>query len=257
MTRSTLLTRALLAGGLSLTALTLAGGTASAASAALSYSCDYGVGDVEGTGDATATWDTAITDGLVVPVGTQVDLDPYTGTVDLPDGFVDELRAQEATELSGGGLHLTFLDETGEPIVIELVFAATAVPEVGPMTLELTGVDAGFLDAVDPGPYTIVADDFLLVTDDESSGMYCILTDEGDPTIDAFTAVAPSPSATATPTTSTPAASPTAVRPVLVQTDAVDASRGSSTGLVGGALLAGSIVVGGLVAGRRASSRRH
>ncbi len=255
MSRSTLVTRALVAGGLSLAALSLTGGPASAASAALAYSCDYGVGEVEGTGDATATWDSAITDGLTVPVGTQVALDPYTGTVVLPDAFVEELRTQGVVELTGGGLQLTFLDETGEPIVIELGFPATPVPAAGPMTLEVSGVDAGFLDAADPGSYTIVADDFILATDDETTGMYCTLTDEGDPTIDSFTALAPTP--TATPTTSAPTTSPTAVRPVLVQTDTVERAGDSPTGLVAGGLLTGSLAVGALLAARRSSARRH
>ena len=68
---------------------------AQAASAELSYSCDFGFNAVEGTGPATASFDSGIDKGLVVPVGTKVSLDPFTGSVTSPDDFTNLLRQHE------------------------------------------------------------------------------------------------------------------------------------------------------------------
>ena len=107
-------------------AVGLSAAPASAASADLGYTCEWSVDDGDGGGPAgesdpaTASWDSGIEDDLVVPVGTSVPLDPYTGTITLPEAFVDALRAQDRTELAGGGLQLTVIEESDEPFVIEL-----------------------------------------------------------------------------------------------------------------------------------------
>jgi uncharacterized protein DUF6801 len=240
-------------------AVGLSAAPASAASADLQYTCDWGIGDAEGTGDpATASWDSGIADDLEVPVGTSVDLDPYSGTVTLPDAFVAELRAQDRTELSGGGLQLTVVEETEEPIVIDLAFETTPVPADGPMVLELEGVDADPIEATEPGTYTLLASDFIIGSDlDENLGLLCEMTDEGDATIDAFEAVGEpteTPTATVAPTVTVTA---TPVRPALVQTDVAEGTPSGGTGglaLAGGA--AALLAVAGRLAVRRAP-RRH
>ncbi|MBM6405563.1 hypothetical protein JQN72_15060 [Phycicoccus sp. CSK15P-2] len=254
MRRSTALVRPAVVGGTTLALAGLVSPFATAASADLEYSCEYGVDTTEGTGDATASWDSGIADGLVVEVGDSVSLDPYTGTVELPTGFVDALRDSGRTELGGGGLQLTVLEESDEPFIIELVFDSTPVPASGPMTLDLSGVDPEDIEATEAGTYTLVANDFFLSDDDDTAGMYCELVDNGDATIDSFTAqAAPGPTVTVTPTpTVTVTASP--VRPVLVQTDAAGAGPSLLPAAAGAGLL---VLAGGVAARRRLPDRRH
>ena len=249
--------RAGLVGGAALLAAALTVTSATAASAELDYSCEYFVGQTEETGDATASFDTGIGEGLVVEVGDEVSIDPFTGEVTLPTGFVEGLRDAEYTDIAGGGLMLTLVDETGEEYVVELSFDATDVPAQGPMVLEVSG-EGDPVVATEAGTNTLVADAFFLFVDTgeegDEVGLFCELTDEGDVTIDAFEATAP-----ATPTTTvTTTASATPVRPVVVQTDFAE-DRSSALPLLAGAGLASATVA--VVAfgrsSRRETARRH
>ncbi|HYN67936.1 MAG TPA: hypothetical protein VES93_13685, partial [Ornithinibacter sp.] len=132
-------TRAGLVGGAALLAAALTLTSASAASADLAYACEYGVDETVESGSASATWDSAIGDDVVVEVGESVSLDPFTGTVTLPDGFTDLLRQSELSPIEGGGLTVTLIDETGEEYVVFFEFGPEDVPAEGPMTLALTG----------------------------------------------------------------------------------------------------------------------
>lgn len=242
-------------------AVGLSAAPASAASADLQYTCEWSVDDGDGGGPAgegdpaTAGWDSGIADDLVVPVGTSVPLDPYTGTITLPEPFVEALRAQDRTELAGGGLQLTVIEESDEPFVIELTFESTPVPAEGPMTVEVEGIDEEEIEATEPGTYTLLASDFFLFSgDDENTGMGCELTDEGDATIDAFEAVEEEPTETVAPTVTVTA---TPVRPALVQTDVAE---GTPAGNAGGLVLAGGAAAMLALAGRfavRRAPRRH
>ncbi|MBM6399964.1 hypothetical protein [Phycicoccus sonneratiae] len=235
---------------------------AAAASRDLAYSCDWGVDDgdggVEGSGDAaSATWDSGIADDLVVATGTSVPLSPYTGTITLPTPFVDALRAQERPDLAGGGFHLVVVDESEQAFDLELLYGPTAVPAEGPMTLQVEGLDEVSVDTPEPGTYTLVTADFqLFVEEDENTGLACELTDEGDPTIDAFEAVGEAPTTTP-PATTAPAVAPSPIRPALVQTDAAEGGSSGGHGLawVGGAL--SLALAAGLRHVVRRAPRRH
>jgi hypothetical protein len=268
-------TRAGLVGGAALFAAALTLSPAQAASADLAYSCDYTYDTTDGTGPATASFDSGIGDGVVVPAGTEVSIDPFTGSVTLPDGFTALLRQHGLESVDGGGITLTLIDETQEPYFVDLTFNTQQVPADGPMTIDVTG--QGDPVIAEAGTNTLVASDFLLVVDPGAGAppattpppspgpsvppdpidvsMLCTLTDEGDITIDSFEATAaPTPTVTTT-VTATPTASP--VRPVVVQTDFAGENRSSALPLVlGGALAAGG--VGAVATGRaRRSSRRH
>lgn len=259
-------TRAGLVGGTALLAAVLAVTSASAASAELSYSCDFAVGETEDTGDATARFDSGIGEGLVVEVGDQVSIDPFTGEITLPEGFTDALRSAGVAEVDGArpastgsarGLLLTFLDEAEEEYVVELLFGTTPVPAEGPLVLQVTGENNAVLAAV-VGTNTLVANDFLLEVgtgaDGPEAGMYCTLTDEGDASIDAFEATAAA-TPTAPPTATT---NETPTRPVVVQTDFAGEDRSTALPLLAGGGLAAAAVA--LVIGhgaRRGTARRH
>ena len=250
-------TRAGLVGGAALVAAALTLSPAQAASADLAYSCDFTYDTTDGTGPATASFDSGIGDGVVVPAGTEVSIDPFTGSVTFPDDFTAQLRQHDLASIDGGGITLTLIDETQEPYFVDLTFDPQDVPAEGPMTIDVTG--QGDPVIAEAGTNTLVASDFLLVVDTGADGpdvsMLCTLTDEGDITIDTFEATAaPTPTVTTT-VTATPTASP--VRPVVVQTDFAAENRSSALPLVlGGALAAGG--VGAVATGRaRRSSRRH
>lgn len=253
-------TRAGLVGGAALLAAGLTLTSAQAASADLAYACDYGVGESEGSGSGSASWDSAIGDDVVVEVGESVSLDPFTGTVTLPDGFSELIRQNELPPLEGGGLTVTLLDETGEEYVVFFEFGPVEVFGEGPIVLDLTG-EGGEVTPEVAGTHTLVAGEFVLFVDlgdgAPDVGMACELTDEGDLTIDAFEATAAA-TPTVSPTTSVaPTESPE--RPVVVQTDFAGEDRASALPLVlGGGLLAAG--TGAVVTGRvraRAASRRH
>lgn len=243
--------------GGALVAAGLSAAPAAAASGDLAYSCQWGVDTAEGTDPGTASWDTAITDGLVVDTGSSVEVAPYGGTITLPDAFVDALRTSERTRLAGGSLLTTVIGETEEPEQLELVFEPTRVPAEGPMVLEADGIDEAVIRADDPGTYTLLADSFyVFVEEDDDVGLRCTFDGEGDPVVDRFQAVGDpvteEPTATARPTS---VASP--VRPTLVQTDVAE---GTPDGSAGGPLLAAGAAVLLGWAGRRAlrrAPRRH
>jgi len=251
--------RAGLVGGAALLAAALTVTSAQAASADLSYSCDFGFDDAQGTGTATASFDSAIGDDVVVEVGEDVSLDPFTGSVTLPDQFTDLLRQNELGSIQGGGITFTVIDETGDEYDVFFDFGPEEVPGEGPMTLTLTG-EGGEVTPKVAGTHTLVAGDFILFVDTGETGpdvgMGCELSDEGDTTIDSFDAVAGSTSPTPT-TAPTETSSP--VRPVVVQTDFAGGDRSTALPLVlgGGVLAAGT---GAVFTGRaraRATSRRH
>ena len=281
-------TRAGLVGGAALFAAALTLSPAQAASADLSYECEFLTTSDTTTpaGPATASFDSGIGTGLVVPVGTEVSIDPFTGSVTLPDAFTARLRDQALASIDGGGLTLTLIDETQDPYLVELTFGPEDVPAAGPMTIHVTGQGDPIV-ASQAGTNTLVASDFLLAVDPGPLGSVptssptatvptgpptsptptsspapsgpaapldlaigCTLVDEGDITIDSFEATAaPTPTVTVTAT-----ASP--VRPVVVQTDFAGDGGPSALPLVlGGALVVG---VGAVATGRaRSSSRRH
>ncbi|HET6968673.1 MAG TPA: hypothetical protein VFI44_10365, partial [Ornithinibacter sp.] len=256
-------TRAGLVGGAALLAAALTVTSASAASAELSYSCDYGVGDTEGTGAATAGFDSSIGEGLVVEVGDEVSIDPFGGEITLPDGFTEALRDAGVDAVDGAraadtgearGLLLTFLDESEEEYVVELSFGTTPVPAEGPLVLEVAG-EGGSVFASVVGTNTLVANDFGLEVgtgvEGPDAGMYCALTDEGDVSIDSFEATA-----AATPTTTTTSATP--VRPVVVQTDFAGDDRSTALPLLAaGAVAAGTVALLVGRGARRDTLRRH
>ncbi len=288
-------TRAGLVGGAALFAAALTLSPAQAASADLSYSCNFAYDTTEGTGSATASFDSGIGKGLVVPVGTKVSIDPFTGSVTFPDGFTDLLRQHELTSVQGGALTLTFIEETGDPYLVELTFGPQDVPGEGPMTVDLTGT-GDKIDVQEPGTHTLVAGDFILgldlpvappATSTPTSTSTATATSTATVTSSTGVPTSPAPSAdpgpaapidafmdctltdegdpaidafeaTAAPTptlTTTVTASP--VRPVVVQTDFAGNDRSSALPLVlGGAVMVGGI---GAVATSRArgSSRRH
>ena len=114
-------TRAGLVGGAALFAAALTLSPAQAASADLSYECDFLTANSDTTtpaGPATASFDSGIGTGLVVPVGTEVSIDPFTGSVTLPDAFTARLRDQALASIDGGGLTLTLIDETQDPYLV-------------------------------------------------------------------------------------------------------------------------------------------
>ena len=248
--------RAGLVGGAALLAAALTVTSAQAASADLTYSCDYGFDDTQGTATATASFDSAIGDDVVVEVGERVSLDPFTGSVTLPDEFTALLRQNELASIEGGGITFTLIDETGDEYDVFLDFGPEEVPAEGPMTLTLDG-EGGDVTPKEAGTHTLVAGDFILFVDTGENGpdvgMGCKLTDEGDTTIDSFEAVA------ATSPTTAPAESADPVRPVVVQTDFAGEDRSTALPLVlGGGLLA--VGTGAVATGRaraRAASRRH
>lgn len=254
--------RAGLVGGTALLAAVLTVTSASAASAELSYSCDFGVGDTEDTGDASARFDSSIGEGLVVEVGDEVSIDPFSGQITVPEAFTAALRDAGVEEVDGAraadtgdarGLLLTLIDEAEEEYVVELSFGTTPVPDEGPLVLQVSG-EGGSVFAGVVGTNTLVASDFVLElgtgVEGPDAGMYCSLTDEGDITIDAF-------EATAAPTpTLSPTATPT--RPAVVQTDFAGDDRSTAVPLLaGGGLAAAAVALAVGHGARRGSSRRH
>jgi hypothetical protein len=252
--------RASLIGSIALVAFGVTDGSAFAASGPMQYSCTYVLPGVEGSGSATATFDTGIEEGLTVDVGDEVSLNPVTGSVTLPAEFVDALRVAEIAQIGGGGDLLIMVNETESSAFGGLTFAPTPVPAEGPIALQITG-DSQPVEATAPGTNTITLVNFGLV--DDSSGdveenllaVFCDLVDEGDVAVDSFEAVA---SAVVTPTVTTPAAT-TPRRPVVVQTDFAGQQSDSMLPLLAGTGLA-LVSVGAAGQPRRGSpggARRH
>jgi hypothetical protein len=240
-------------------------GSASGASRELDYSCDYSVGDLKGVGPATASYDSGIGEGVVIDLGQTISLDPFSGTITIPDEFTTQLRRAGISAVHGDGLQFTLFPEDGtyeSPRTVEIEFGTTDVPAEGPLTLHVEGV-AGSATPDYPGTKTWFADSFVLnvhaASDAPSAGLTCGLVDPGDISIASFEVVAPA-TPTPTPTVSQPAPPAAApVRPVVVHTDFAGEDDSMALPLVlGGGLLAAG--TGALASGRvraRAASRRH
>jgi hypothetical protein len=257
--------RALAVVGVSAVALAVTVGPAVAQSPPIPYSCSWSVADVDGTGDATATWDSGIPDsGLTIPPNVTFSLDPFTGVVVVPDTFAQELRDQGVTEVGGTGSLQIYWDAAGGygDGVIGLAFAATPVPASGPMTLDLDGVSGLTTSLNEMEPWSLVAGDFTLTADSGASTLSCRTTPSGVidtvNTIVDITTAPPSTSGTPTSSADPTTTSPSATRPALVQTDAAPPTGPSPTALAGFALVAGAaLVTGALAARRRSALRRH
>jgi hypothetical protein len=251
--------RAGLLGGLAIITATVTATSARAASEEAEFSCEFGIGDtVTTTGSATASFDTGIADGLVVDVGTRVSLNPFTGSVTLPEGFVTMLRGAGLTSIQGGGETNLFVDPAGDELFASFGFGPTELPAEGPVTLDLDG-EADRFRPQDPGTQTILLFDFGLFVDTgdpegPGAGMFCESADGQDVAIDALqatAAVTPAPTTTVT-TTATP------VRPVVVQTDfAHEDSTAFPLGLGAGILALSGAAAALARTARRSASRRH
>jgi hypothetical protein len=259
--------RILVAGGLALACATLAAGPASAVSEPIPYSCTWTVGEAQGAGTATATWDSGVPEDFTVPPNVSFSLAPFTGTVVLPDTFVQGLRDQGVTELGGTGELQIIWDAAGGSgeDVIGLAFAATAVPTSGPMTLDLTGVSGLTTSLNEQEPWSMVAWDFSLTGEAGPSTLSCRPPNALGVIDTVNTMVAPT-TTPASPTTTTATATATGadgpstttspVRPALVQTDQPQPGTGALP-LVGLGLGA-AVALGGVVAVARAGrARRH
>src|SRR6476661_6520807 len=94
--RSTLVAVLILAGS------AVAATSAGASSGKVQLSCTFNLGGGDQfEGQATASFDTGIPEGLVVEVGEAVPFNPFTGTIAFPDGLTDLLRAEGITTVSG------------------------------------------------------------------------------------------------------------------------------------------------------------
>jgi len=251
------LSRAGLVGGAALVAAALTMSPANAESRDLAYTCDFGIGEVVSSGPASATWNSAIGDDLTVEVGEPVTLDPFTGSITVPEEFRTMIRTAELDPIEGAGGTLTVLDETGDEFEFLFEFPSTEVPGTGPLVLQVVGESGEDVVPTEAGPYTLLAGDFGLSIDTgvegPDAGMDCQLVDEGDIAIDAF-AVAAAATPTGSPTTTV---APT--RPVVVQTDFAGEDGASALPLVlgGGLLAAGGAAFATGRARVRAASRRH
>ena len=140
-----------LVGGVALLAAATTVSIASAESRDLEYACQFGLemGEDEGTegsGGATARFDSAIGSAVVVTTGDRVALDPFTGSIGLPDDFLQMVRDAQIEQIEGGGVTFMVVDESGEEVVVEMGFPEIAVPATGPLVLELTGEDVPEVD---------------------------------------------------------------------------------------------------------------
>ena len=164
-TRCALVTAALLG------VVALTGTSAAADSGEVEYSCDFGVPDpaepdgpgIRGEGTTTASFDTAIPDGLVVDVGDRVDLDPFTGTITLPEAFVTMLREAGLTTIGGGGDTELLVDPTDDPLFAFFEFAPTELPDQGALTVAVEGGADRFRPR-EAGAFSILLTGFFIST---------------------------------------------------------------------------------------------
>jgi len=254
--------RAGLLGGIALVTAAVTATSASAASDETEFSCEFGIGETTPTdGTATASFDTGVADGLVVDEGTRVSLNPFTGSVTLPEGFVTILRGAGLTSIHGGGESNLLVDPAGDELFASFEFAPTELPAEGTVTLDLTG-DVDRFRAQDPGTQTILLFDFGLFVDTgdpegPGAGMFCESADGQDVAIDALEVTAAATSAPTTTVTTTATATP--VRPVVVQTDfaAEEDSTAFPLGLGAGILALSGGAAALTRTARRSASRRH
>ncbi len=263
MNRHSTLSRILTATAACVLGAGLAAAPATAVSPPIPYSCQWTVGDTEGAGGATATWDSGVPDDFTVPKNVSFSLAPFTGTVVVPDTFVQQLRDLGVAELAGTGQLQIIWDAAGGygEDVIGLSFAATPVPPSGPMTLDLTGVSGLTTFLNEEEPWSMVAWDFSLTAESGTSTLTChpdtaATIDTVNTMVLPATTTPASTSATPTSSTDTAAPSPSATRPALVQTDRAPAGAGGLPVLglgLGGVLL----LVGGSLGARAGRVRRH
>ena len=249
--------RAGLVGGAALLAAALTVTSAQAASADLTYSCDYGFDDAQGTGTATASFDSAIGDDVVVEVGEDVSLDPFTGSVTLPDEFTALLRQNELSSIEGGGITFTLIDETGDEYDVFFDFGPEDVPAEGPMTLALDG-EGGDVTA-EGGRHPHPGGGRLRPLRRHRRERAPTSAWAASSPTRATSRSTPSRPSRRPPRTTAPTESADPVRPVVVQTDFAGEDHSTALPLVlGGGLLA--VGTGAVATGRaraRAASRRH
>ena len=214
-TRCALVTAALLG------VAALTGTSAAADSGEVEYSCEFGVADPadpdgpgeRGEGTTTASFDTAIPDGLVVDVGDRVDLDPFTGTITLPEAFVTMLRDPGSPRSRAAGARRFCWSTRPTRSRSRSSSSARASSRTGSPHLAVEG-DADRVRPRDAGVHSILLTDFGLFLDTgvdlQGADMSCRADD--DVVVDTFGA-----RATPAPTVTVTAAPP--VRPVVVQTD--------------------------------------
>jgi hypothetical protein len=194
---------------------------------------------------------------MTVHVGDTLTLDPVTGSVTLPSGFVDALRDAGAVDIEGDGEAFILVAETDDASFGWLSFEATQVPDAGPMTVQIEGSSEP-IQATEPGTQSLVLINFSLIVgppveeEEDLTALFCDLDDEGDAAIDSFEVVSP-----ATPTktvTTTATATPTTTGPVVETDRPATGSVGPLLAAAGAAaMLAG---MGALLLNRRQGDHR-
>ena len=189
----------------------------------LTYECVYpDPADSTQVGHATvmASMDTAIPAGLVVRVGTQVPIDPFVGSLTLPQELMDRFRSAGDTSVFLFSESLIVIPETGDDHPVQFWFSPdqrVAVPPTGGQTAGMKG-DGEAIDTTTAGTYTLTMPRLDLAlggqhdlaqpdTPSLNLRLQCDLAARQDGAIDSFRA------ATASPAPAEP------VRPALVQTD--------------------------------------
>jgi len=224
--------------------------TPAAAQSSLHYRCEVLVnGQLQGEADdVTATFDSALPENAVFMLGDDVSLSPLTSTV-TSEVVADFLREADVEEVAGTGPVRVSVD--GFPDLFfeaGLAFAATDVPETGPITLTPQG-ESPPIRPNEVGTYPLIIASFNLAlgpapeTSPDYSALWCAIriedyTETPTPELafDTFEVVGP---ATPTPTPTATIGPDTPRRPTLVQTDFAD-STPSSSPVVGPIALAGA-----------------
>ena len=204
---------------------------------------------------ATASFDTGIGADVVVNVGDEVSLDPVTGSITLPSGFVDALRDAGTLKIEGGGETMIVVAENDNT-------SSGAVLRGNP------GAGRGADDPADRGHQ--LADGGTRPRNSEPRARRLLrhrrragggggpgrralyLEDEGDATLDSFEVLRPATPTTTVTTTAT--ATATRTGPV-VETDRPSGGSGNTLFASAGAaaVLAGA---GALLLGRRQGNHR-
>ena len=194
-------------------------------------------------------------------MGTRVSLNPFTGSVTLPEGFVTSAPGAGLTSIQGGGETNLLVDPAGDELFASFEFGPTGSclrRARSPWTSTGRRTASGRRTRA---PRPSVLFDFGLFVDTgdpqgPGAGMFCESADGQDVAIDALEVDGGTPAPTTTVTTTATAAP---VRPVVVQTDfaAEEDSTVFPLGLGAGilALSAGAAALTGTA--RRSASRRH
>ncbi|HET7820061.1 MAG TPA: hypothetical protein VFL10_00935 [Ornithinibacter sp.] len=211
--------------------------------------CDLTIGSTQFRQHGHWTFDSAIPDGLVVPVGAPVELAPFTGELELNE-FVGTLVESGVVSVEGDGVVSARVAETGDRVEIPFHVGRTAV-----------GPGLGFTPAVTGGASTIVPTVAGTQTLRAQGYVLTLVTDPAGPdatvTCDSFDDPAASFDSFVATVAANPAGSP--VRPVLVQTDFAEDEGAPALPFVAavGLLALGAGLVGARRFGRRAAARRH